>query len=74
MFQTPTYYYKTGLTFLAYLNGYQSHFRMIGGLESGRSVTHLCKLLVLANQAGVIRDPDLATARMKHFLAFNGIQ
>ena len=74
MFQTPTYYYKTGLTFLAYLNGHQSHFRMIGGLESGRSVTHLCKLLILADQAGVIRDAELATARMKHFLTFNGIQ
>jgi hypothetical protein len=74
IFQTPTYYYKTGLTFLAYLNGHQSHFRMIGGLESGRSVTHLCKLLILADQAGVIRDPDLAAWRMKHFLAFNGIQ
>ena len=74
IFQTPTYYYKTGLTFLAYLNGHQSHFRMIGGLESGRSVTHLCKLLILADQAGVIRDPDLAIWRMKQFLAFNGIQ
>ena len=74
IFQTPTYYYKTGLTFLAYLNGHQSHFRMIGGLESGRSVTHLCKLLILADQAGVIRDPDLAAWRMKHFLVFNGIQ
>jgi hypothetical protein len=74
IFQTPTYYYKTGLTFLAYLNGHQNHFRMVGGLESGRSVAHLCQLLMLADQAGVIGDPDLAIRRMKHFLAFNGFQ
>jgi hypothetical protein len=73
IFQTPTYYYKTGLTFLAYLNGHQNHFRMVGGLESGRSVRHLCKLLVLADQAGVLRDPDLAVRRMRQFLAINGI-
>lgn len=73
IFQTPTYYYKTGLTFLAYLNGHQSHFRMVGGLESGRSLLHLCDLLVFADQAGVIRDPRLAIQRMRHFLAFNGI-
>jgi hypothetical protein len=73
IFQTPTYYYKTGLTFLAYLNGHQNHFRMVGGLESGRSVRHFCELLVLADQAGVIRDRDLAIRRMRHFLAFNGV-
>jgi hypothetical protein len=74
IFQPPTYYYKTGLTFLAYLNGHQNHFRMVGGFESGRSVLHLTKLLILADQAGVIRDPDLASARMRHFLALNGVQ
>ena len=74
IFQTPTYYYKTGLTFLAYLNGHQNHFRMVGGLESGRSVTHLCEMLVLADRAGVIRDPSLASHRMQRFLAANGIE
>jgi Protein of unknown function (DUF993) len=74
IFRAPTYYYKTGLTFLAYLNGHQRHFRMVGGLESGRSVTHLCELLVLADRAGAIRDPDLATWRMKQFLTLNGLQ
>ena len=73
IFRTPTYYYKTGLTFLAYLNGHQDHFRMVGGLESGRSVTHLCEVLVLADRAGVIRDPHLAVPRMQRFLAANGI-
>jgi hypothetical protein len=73
IFRTPTYYYKTGLTFLAYLNGHQNHFRMVGGLESGRSLIHLCELLVLADQAAVLRDPVIAAGRMRHFLAANGI-
>jgi hypothetical protein len=73
IFQAPTYYYKTGLTFLAYLNGYQNHFRMVGGLESGRSVIHLCQLLVLADRGCAIRDPHLAIHRMRCFLAANGI-
>jgi hypothetical protein len=73
IFRTPTYYYKTGLTFLAYLNGHQNHFRMVGGLESGRSLIHLCELLVLADQAAVLRDPVIAAGRMRRFLAANGI-
>ena len=52
IFAPPTRYYKTGLVFLAYLNGHQRHFRMVGGLESARSVLHLCELFVLADQGG----------------------
>ena len=74
IFRTPTYYYKTGLTFLAYLNGHQQHFRMVGGLESGRSLPHLCQILILADRAGVIRDPGLAIERMRRFLAAYGIE
>jgi hypothetical protein len=74
IFNPPTYYYKTGLTFLAYLNGHQNHFRMVGGFESARSVLHLAELLILADQAGAIREPDLACERMRHFLALSGIQ
>jgi len=73
-FQPPTYYYKTGRTFLAYLNGHQNHFRMVGGFESARSILHLAELLILADQGGVIRDPDLACERMRRFLALSGIQ
>ena len=61
IFRTPTYYYKTGLTFLSYLNGHQNHFRMVGGLESGRSVIHLCERSSSPIKQGV-RDPDLARA------------
>jgi hypothetical protein len=64
IFETPTYNYKTGIVFLAYLNGFQPHFRMVGGLESARSAAHLAEVFRLADQAGLLRDPDLATQRM----------
>src|SRR5699024_2249398 len=54
IFQTPTYAYKTGVVFMAYLNGHQSHFRMIGGAESARSIIHLSELFVLADEAGLL--------------------
>ncbi len=73
IFQSPTYLYKTGIVFLAYLNGYQSHFRMVGGLESGRSVVHLAELLVLADRAGLINDPEMAAERMARVLGLAGI-
>ncbi len=72
IFAPPTYYYKTGVVFLAYLNGHQDHFRMVGGLESARSVVHLAELFALADQAGLLRDPDLAAARMRLVLALAG--
>jgi hypothetical protein len=74
VFRDPTRFYKTGVVFLAYLNGHQSHFRMVGGLESARSVVHLAELFVLADRAGVLRDPDLATERMRRVLAVAGIE
>jgi len=72
IFQAPTYAYKTGIVFLAYLNGFQNHFRMVGGAESARSVPHLIKLFKLAEAAGLLRDPELATARMGAFLRLAG--
>jgi len=73
IFQAPTYSYKTGIVFMAYLNGHQSHFRMIGGAESARSITHLCQLFVLADEAGLLVDPELATKRMKLVTELAGI-
>jgi hypothetical protein len=72
IFQAPTYYYKTGITFLAYLNGHQDHFTMLGGQETARAVQHLAQLFVLADKAGLLRDPALAVARMKAYLAGRG--
>jgi hypothetical protein len=74
IFQKPTYYYKTGIVFLAYLNDYQPHFRMVGGQESARSVPHLAELLVLADKAGLIQDPELAARRMRCVLTLAGIE
>jgi Protein of unknown function (DUF993) len=73
LFEAPTFNYKTGVVFLAFLNGRQEHFRMVGGLESARSITHLSELFVLADRAGLLRDPALAVARMRHLLALAGI-
>jgi hypothetical protein len=73
IFASPTQHYKAGVVFLAYLNGFQSHFRMVRGLESARSVAHLCDLVVLADRAGVLRDPELATQRMRSFLLLAGV-
>lgn len=73
IFQKPTFYYKTGVVFMAYLNGHQSHFRMVGGQESARSTVHLAELFRLADQAGLLRDPELAAQRMRYVLAQSGI-
>ncbi|HWO97552.1 MAG TPA: dihydrodipicolinate synthase family protein [Bacillus sp. (in: firmicutes)] len=74
IFQAPTYSYKTGIVFMAYLNGHQSHFRMIGGAESARSIVHLSELFVLADKAGLLSNPDLAAERMKLVLNIAGIR
>jgi hypothetical protein len=73
VFGAPTRFYKTGVVFAAYLNGHQSHFRMVGGLESARSVTHLSRQFVLMDQAGLLRDPELAAGRMRHVLTTAGV-
>jgi hypothetical protein len=72
-FGAPTFYYKTGVVFLAYLNGHQDHFRMVGGLESGRSAVHLAELFVLADRAGLLRDAELAVDRVRHVMALAGV-
>jgi hypothetical protein len=73
IFRAPTRHYKTGVVFLAYLNGHQRHFRMIAGQESARTITHLATLLRLADEAGVLADPDLAVARMRPLLLAAGV-
>ena len=72
-FGAPTFYYKTGVVFMAYLNGHQDHFRMVGGLESGRSAVHLAELFVLADKAGLLRDAELAVDRMRPVMALAGV-
>ncbi|MBY4403570.1 dihydrodipicolinate synthase family protein [Rhodococcus fascians] len=72
IFAAPTYYYKTGIAFLSWLNGKQAGFSMVGGLASGRSVKHLTTLFVLADRAGLLADPSLAAHRMGLYLELNG--
>lgn len=74
IFQKPTYAYKTGVVFMAYLNGHQSHFRMVGGAESWRSIIHLSDLFVLADEARLLTEPDLATERMRLVLKQAGME
>jgi len=68
IFAAPTYHYKTGLAFLAWLNGEQSRFRLLDGLDRARDAAHLARLVQLADQAGVLVDPDLAAARAGAYL------
>ena len=73
IFKGPTRFYKTGVVFLAYLNGLQDHFVMLGGQQSARSLVHLAELFRLADQAGVLRDPEFAAERMRRVLAVGGV-
>jgi hypothetical protein len=73
LFGTPTYYYKTGIVFLAWLAGHQPGFRMVGGLESARSPRHLAEVFRLADAAGLLPDPELAAGRMRTYLTAVGV-
>lgn len=73
IFAAPTQFYKTGVVFLAYLNGHQSHFKMVRGLESMRSVPHLANVFRLADEAGLLSDPERAISRMRTWLATAGV-
>lgn len=73
LFRSPTQFYKTGIVFLAYLNGHQDHFTMLGAQEGARSTRHLAKAFRLADQAGALLDPELALARMRQLMAVRGV-
>jgi len=62
IFQAPTRFYKTGIVFMAYINGHQDHFTMVGGQESTRSTLHLAELFRLADQAGLLANPEIGDA------------
>jgi hypothetical protein len=61
------------VAFLAWLNGHQPAFTMVGGLHSARSLPHLSTLVRLADQAGALEDPDLAAQRWNAYLALHGV-
>ncbi|WP_436499771.1 dihydrodipicolinate synthase family protein [Actinokineospora sp. HUAS TT18] len=74
LFGAPTQFYKTGIVFLSWLAGHQDHFTMVGGLQSGRSATHLARLLVLADEVGLLPDAELAAARARAFFTTCGVR
>jgi hypothetical protein len=74
IFQAPTRFYKTGVVFMAWLNGQQSHFTMVGGQQSARSLVHLAELFRLADAANLLQQPELAMHRMRTLLALHGIE
>lgn len=73
IFAPPTYFYKTGIAFLSWLNGHQDSFTLVGGLHSARSLTHLSEIVRLAAGCGALERPELAAARWNGMLALNGV-
>jgi hypothetical protein len=73
IFQAPTRFYKTGVVFMAWLNGHQDHFVMVGGQQSARNLQHLSELFRLADAAGLLADPEFACRRMRQLLCVHGI-
>jgi hypothetical protein len=74
IFRAPTRFYKTGVVFLAWLNGFQDHFVMLGGAQSARSLVHFAEIFRLADQCGILSQPDLAERRMRTLLAMSGVE
>jgi hypothetical protein len=72
IFRAPTQFYKTGIVFLAWLNGHQDHFVMVNGAQAMRPLPYFVECFKLADRAGLLRDPALATRRMKQLLAIHG--
>jgi hypothetical protein len=73
IFRAPTQYYKTGIVFLAWLNGFQNHFVMIAGAQAMRPLPYFSGIFRLADQAGLLRDPLLAVKRMRELNALYGV-
>lgn len=73
VFAAPTYHYKAGVAFLAWLNGHQPAFRMVGGLHAARSVPHLSEIVRLANACGALERPELAAERWHGLLRLDGV-
>jgi dihydrodipicolinate synthase/N-acetylneuraminate lyase len=72
IFAAPTRYYKTGIAFVSWLNGHQPGFTMLDGLHGARPLAHLVEVFRQTDQAGLLRDPELAAHRMRTLLAVHG--
>jgi hypothetical protein len=74
IFRAPTRFYKAGIAFLSWLNGYQTHFIMPAGFQSSRDIVHYAEVFRLADRAGLLSNPELAVNRMRVLLALHGIE
>ena len=74
IFKKPTQYYKAGITFLAWLNGMQSHFSMLKGMQSSRELNHYAEIFRLADKSNLLAQPDIAVSRMKSLLSVYGVE
>ncbi|MDE0589156.1 dihydrodipicolinate synthase family protein [Halocynthiibacter sp. C4] len=74
IFKAPTRFYKTGVVFLAYLNGHQDHFTMLGGQQAGRSALHFADIIRLGNAAGMFPDPEMSATRAARVFATMGVE
>jgi dihydrodipicolinate synthase/N-acetylneuraminate lyase len=74
IFRAPTRFYKAGIAFLSWLNGYQTHFIMPAGFQSSRDIVHYAEVFRLADRAGLLSNPELAVKRMRVLLALHGIE
>ena len=74
IFRAPTQFYKTGVVFLAWLNGHQNHFIMLGGAQSMRPLPYFVECFKLADQCGLLANPDLAVSRMGKLLEMYGVE
>jgi hypothetical protein len=72
IFRAPTQYYKTGIVFLAWLNGFQDHFVMVNGAQAMRPLQYFTDVFKLADQARLLREPELAAKRMRMLLEIHG--
>ena len=73
LFEAPTQFYKSGVVFMAWLNGFQDHFRMVGGAELARGIAHYADVFRLADKAQLLIDPDRAAHRMRLLCELNGV-
>jgi Protein of unknown function (DUF993) len=74
VFESPTQFYKAGVVFLAWINGFQKHFAMVGGMQSARGLMHYADVFRLADRARLLRDPELAVHRMSALCEAMGIE
>lgn len=73
IFRTPTRHYKTGVVFLAWLNGHQDHFKMLDGAVAMRPLPYFVECFKLADACGALANPDLASSRMGQLLNLYGV-